>query len=206
MLLGSHSLKAYTRKQKIIARCSAEAELCAAELRASESIGVVSLLKDLGYEMKPVFAIDAKATEHILHRQEIGRLKHIDVAYLWMQDEVRSMWLRVRRVKCEEHVANLGTRPLSKAVFETHSHREILTWRRKVLSQCKLHDVAMFRDFGSIHMIVTDGRTAGDHVKTSSSAVRNSSNGSCSRIERRSRNISLEAIHMLYPVEEYTVQ
>ena len=34
--------------------------------------------------MKPVLAIDAKATEHILHRQGIGRLKHIDVAYLWM--------------------------------------------------------------------------------------------------------------------------
>ena len=131
ILLGSHSLKAFTRKQKIIARCSAEAELSAAALGASESIGVVSLLKDLGYEMKPVFAIDAKATEHILHRQEIGRMKHIDVAHLWKQDAVRSMWLRVRRVKCEEHVANLGTRPLSKAVFETHSHREILTWRRK---------------------------------------------------------------------------
>ena len=42
------------------------------------------------------------------------------------------------------------------------SHWEILTWRRKVLSQCKLHDVAMFRDFGSIHIIVTDGRTAGE--------------------------------------------
>ena len=41
----------------------------------------MSLLKDLGYEIKPVLAIDAKATEHILHRQAIGRLKHIDVAY-----------------------------------------------------------------------------------------------------------------------------
>ena len=48
------------------------------------------MLRDLGYEKKPVLAIDAKATEHILHRQGIGKLKHIDVAYLWIQDEVRS--------------------------------------------------------------------------------------------------------------------
>ena len=34
----------------------------------------------------------------------IGSLKHIDVAYLWMQDEIRSKRLRVRRVKSEEHV------------------------------------------------------------------------------------------------------
>ena len=70
-LLGNHTLIGYTRKQKIIARSSAEAELCAAALGASESKGTVSLLKDLGYEMKPVLAIDAKATEHILHRQGI---------------------------------------------------------------------------------------------------------------------------------------
>ena len=44
---------------------------------------------DLGFTVKPVLAIDAKATEHILHRQGIGKLKHIDVAYLWVQ-EVKS--------------------------------------------------------------------------------------------------------------------
>ena len=71
-----------TRKQHIIARRSAEAGLYTAALEASESKGIVSLLRGLGYEMKPVLAIDAKATEHILHRQGIGKLKHIDVAYL----------------------------------------------------------------------------------------------------------------------------
>ena len=120
VMLGEHALKAYTRKQKIIARSSAEAELYAAALGASESKGIVSLLRDLGYEKKPVLAIDAKATEHILHRQGIGKLKHIDVAYLWIQDEVRSHRLRVRRVRSEDNVADLGTKPLSKAVIAKH--------------------------------------------------------------------------------------
>ena len=96
--VGNHTLKACTREQKIIARSSEQAELHAAALGASESKGVVSLLKDLGYEMKLVLAIDAKANEHILHRQGIGRLKHIDVAYLWKQDEARSKRLRQRSV------------------------------------------------------------------------------------------------------------
>ena len=52
---------------KTIARSSAETELYAAALGACESEGILSLLKDLGYEMKPVSVIDAKATEHI-HR------------------------------------------------------------------------------------------------------------------------------------------
>ena len=77
-------------------------------------------MENLGYEMKPVLAIDAKATEHILHRQGIGRVKHIDVAYLWMQDDIGSKMLRVRRVKSEESVADLGTKPLSKALIVKH--------------------------------------------------------------------------------------
>ena len=96
LLLGNH-----IHKQNIIVRSSAEA---VAALGASESKGTVSLLKDLGYEMKPVLAIDAKATEHVLHRQGMCRLKHIDVASLWMQDEVRSKRLRVRRVDSEANV------------------------------------------------------------------------------------------------------
>ena len=104
--LGNHSLKAYTRKQKIIAKSSAEAELYAAAWGTSESKRIVSLLKDLGYELKPVLATDAKATEHILHRQCIGQLKHIDVAYLWIQDELTSKRLRVRRVKSEEPLSD----------------------------------------------------------------------------------------------------
>ena len=72
LMLGRHTLKAYTRKQKIMARSSAEAELYAAALGASEAKRVQSMMRDLGFAVKPVLAFDAKATEHILHRQGIG--------------------------------------------------------------------------------------------------------------------------------------
>ena len=68
ILIGDHMLKACTRRRKILARSSAEAELYATALGASESKGMVSLLCDLGYEVKPVLAIDAKAIEHTLHK------------------------------------------------------------------------------------------------------------------------------------------
>ena len=76
---------------------------------------------DLGFAVKPVLVIDAKAIEHILHRQGIGKLKHIDVAYLLVQDEIRSQGLRVRRVRSEENVADFRTKPLSK----TGSHTRV---------------------------------------------------------------------------------
>ena len=42
-------LKAHKRKQKIIARSSAEAEFCAAALGASEAKGVESIMSDMGF-------------------------------------------------------------------------------------------------------------------------------------------------------------
>ena len=38
------------------------------------------MMCDLGFAVKPVLIIDAKAPEHILHRRGIGKMKHIDVA------------------------------------------------------------------------------------------------------------------------------
>ena len=57
VMSGAHALKAYTRKQKIIARSSAEAELYAAALGASELKGIISLMRDLGHEKKPVLTM-----------------------------------------------------------------------------------------------------------------------------------------------------
>ena len=52
LMLGRHTLKAYTRKQKVIAKSSAEADLYAA-LGASEAKGVQSMMCDLGFAVKP---------------------------------------------------------------------------------------------------------------------------------------------------------
>ena len=53
-LLGRHLVIAYTRKQKIIARSSAEAKLYAAALGASEPKSVESMMRDLGFAVMPV--------------------------------------------------------------------------------------------------------------------------------------------------------
>ena len=116
-LLGGQILKAYTRKQKIIAGRSAEAELYAAALAASEAEGIESMMIDLGFAVEPVLITDAKGAEHILHRHGIGRMKHIDVAHLWLQDEVKSDRLRVRRIKNDHNLADIGTKALSSRII-----------------------------------------------------------------------------------------
>ena len=142
------------------------------------------LLKDLGQKMEPVLAMDAKATERIFHTQGIWKLKHIDVAHLWMEEETGSKRLRVRTVKSEENVIDLGTKPLSKAVIEKHCVALGFVNMAEVFCEFKRQDVAMFWDMGSVQMIVTGGITAStqstahDYVKMNSRAVRSSGSGS----------------------------
>ena len=112
-LVGRHLSESYRRKQKIITRNSAETELHAAAAKV-----VQSKMCDLGFAIKLVLIIDAKATEHILHRHGIGKMKRIDEAHLWLQDEVKSNRLKVRRVMREHNLADIGKKALS---IRTHA-------------------------------------------------------------------------------------
>ena len=56
-------MKAYTRKQKVIAKSSAEAELCAAALGASDAKGVQSMMRDLGFAVMPVLNIETTGAD-----------------------------------------------------------------------------------------------------------------------------------------------
>ena len=58
-----------------------------------------------------------QATGDLLHMQVLALMKHMDVAHLWLQDEVRLNGLVVR---WEQHVAHLGTKAPSRAVIARH--------------------------------------------------------------------------------------
>ena len=124
--------------------------------------------------MKPVVAIDANATEHIIHRQGIGLLKYIHVANLWIHDEVSSTRLRVCRVQSEENV-------LSKAVIA----RADKTWR----CSWALVPIRVFETRTARTRLVTMPNTS----NSSSNLARRWQVGLCgltrTMIQQRSRNL-----------------
>ena len=65
--------------------------------------------------MNPALPIDAKATEHIFHRQGVGRSKHTDVAYLSMYWNFGSVQSRkgpnVRDGRAQSACSKLVTSP-----------------------------------------------------------------------------------------------
>ena len=56
---------------------------------ASQTLGMISIAGDLGYHLSGRVRSDASAALGIVNRQGLGKLRHINVQYLWLQAKVR---------------------------------------------------------------------------------------------------------------------
>ena len=87
-MLGRHTLKGWSKTQALVAFSPGESELYAVLKASAEALGLIALLKDLGYTVRGEVWGDASAALGIIHRRGLGKTRHINVGYLWIQDLV----------------------------------------------------------------------------------------------------------------------
>jgi hypothetical protein len=123
VMLGSHLLKHWASTQKRITLSSGEAELGAVVRGFSEALGLQSVARDLGVKLQPEVHADSSAAIGICKRSGIGKVRHLAVAQLWVQDLVRSREVRLHKVLGTENPADLMTKPLPRAEIDGHLAR-----------------------------------------------------------------------------------
>ena len=84
---GKHYLKYWSKTQATIALSSGESELMGMVKAASEGLGVTALMRDLGIEVTGTVATDSAAALGIASRQGLGKVRHLDVNLLWVQQQ-----------------------------------------------------------------------------------------------------------------------
>ena len=82
-------LKSWSRTMTLIALSSGEAELCAVTRAAAEGLGLQAILEDFGHTVKVHLHSDATAAIGICRRLGLGRVRHLAVADLWLQQRVK---------------------------------------------------------------------------------------------------------------------
>ena len=87
--IGSHVIKTYSRQQKTVALSSAEAELHAMVAASAEVLGIIGLLDDVGMKLTGEILADSSAALGISNRAGVGKVRHLRIQALWVQ-EVRS--------------------------------------------------------------------------------------------------------------------
>ena len=122
-MLGGHLLKHWASTQKRITLSSGEAELGAVVRGFSEALGLQSVAQDLGISLHPEVHADSSAAIGICKRSGIGKVRHLAVAQLWVQDLVRSRECRLHKVLGTENPADLMTKPLARAEIDGHLAR-----------------------------------------------------------------------------------
>ena len=109
---GSHLLKHYSRTQKVVTLSSAEAELGGVVHGASEGLGIQSIARDLGVETTLTLLADSSAAIGICNRSGIGRVRHLAVGQLWVQERIRSKALFLSKVPGDANPADICTKHL----------------------------------------------------------------------------------------------
>ena len=73
------------------------------------------MLKDIGLHASVSLHSDSSAAICITHRAGLGKLCHLETAYLWLQAAVAKKRLQVRKVNGPENPADLFTKYLTNA-------------------------------------------------------------------------------------------
>ena len=128
-MIGGHFLKGWSRTQNNVTLSSAEAELIAMVKCSSELMGMRSAMRDWGVESSGVVYADSSAALAIANRKGAGKLRHINVSSLWIQEKKDLHDLEIRKVLGTENPADLMTKYLTRAVMDTHL--DFLSQRRE---------------------------------------------------------------------------
>ena len=116
-------VKHWSNTQKAITLSSGEAELGGVVKAASEALGLQSVARDLGIHVEIALCTDSSAAVGICRRAGIGRVRHLAVGQLWVQELVRGGSVELYKVKGELNPADLLTKPLARAALDGHLER-----------------------------------------------------------------------------------
>ena len=121
-MVGQHFIKGWSKTQSSITLSSAEAELVAMCKLAAEVIGIGSLAKDLGKDMKAVLHADSSAAIAISKRRGSGKLRHINIGMLWIQEKTYNGDIVVKKVKGASNPSDMMTKNVSRDKTEKYMH------------------------------------------------------------------------------------
>ena len=112
-MFGSHCVKSWSSTQQVIATSSGEAEYYGMVKGASNGFGISGMLRDSGVNIGVAILTDSSAAKGIASRRGLGKVRHIELAQLWLQDQVARGRVRIEKIRGEDNFADSLTKHAS---------------------------------------------------------------------------------------------
>ena len=120
IMVGKHTIKTTSNLQSTIALSSGESEFYALVKACAFGLSVQALYNDWGLTMDLVVASDSSAARGTASRRGLGKLRHVQTRYLWIQERVAKNELKIVAVGTKQNVSDLCTKPVNKDTCEKH--------------------------------------------------------------------------------------
>ena len=118
--IGGHTIKHWSITQTTIALSSGEAELGGICRGASTALGLRSLATGLNIHLETEVLTDATAAIGICRRHGLGKVRHVHVSDLWVQDRVKFGDFKLTKLLGTGNPANCLTKHVARDAITRH--------------------------------------------------------------------------------------
>ena len=123
LMRGKHQIRASATLQSLTATSSAEAEYYAMAKGAAYALGTQSYLRDMGRIIQVELHTDSSSARSFSMRRGLGKMRHIQTRWLWLQERVAHKHLKIFKVPGEDNPADIMTKSLTAKVMDRHVRR-----------------------------------------------------------------------------------
>ena len=118
IMKGGHYIKSWSSTQKNVTLSSGEAELVAAVKMSAELIGIVQMASDWGEQLQGHVHVDSSAAIGIIGRKGCGKMRHVKVGMLWIQEKEEDGEIKYHKILGTENPGDLMTKYLGQKVID----------------------------------------------------------------------------------------
>ena len=113
-MIGGHAVKHTSNLQGGTGLNVSECEYYGLTHGAAHGLGLRSYMADLGFEMSLEILSDSSAARVFASRRGLGRQRHMQTRYLWLQERVAAGHLSVQKIKTTHNIADILTKAASR--------------------------------------------------------------------------------------------
>ena len=115
--VGNCLLFSYSRSLQMLCLSSGEAEFNGGVAACSEGLFMKEVLAPAGFPVDMEVYLDSSAARGLFQRQGVGRIRHLEVKSLWVQEALQRKLFSLHAVNTQDNLADFGTKGLAVKRF-----------------------------------------------------------------------------------------